>query len=157
MKIRELFAGKTSAAGVQFFRYIFVGAAAAAADIGAAMLCVYAFRLSEQLSAALGFAVGLAVNYLISAAWVFGRSRVTGRAGEIAVFTVTGLIGLGIKVGLISLLEKAMSGPFFAEWALAPANEFVRSCAATAAVTLFNFFSRKLLLYRGGKEGAAGK
>ena len=143
---------KSESTAVQFLRSLVVGGIATGVDVGIAMLLVYGFSINEQLAAAVGFIFGLAANYLLSAVWVFQKSRLTTRLGEFLVFSVIGVIGLGIKVGLITVFENWMDKPFFDEWAFAGLNELIRNITATVIVFIYNFAARKLILYRNKPE-----
>jgi putative flippase GtrA len=88
--MRALLAGKPRNAGIQFVRYAFVGGVAAVADTGCLYMLHQGLRINHLVAAAVGFLLGLLVNYLFSIAWVF-ESR--GRRGrELFLF---GLIGVG--------------------------------------------------------------
>ena len=139
---------KSDSTSVQFLRSLVVGGIATGVDFGIAMLLVYGFSVSEEWAAAVGFIFGLAVNYLLSALWIFRKSEVTNRFGEFLVFAIIGAVGLGVKVGLIALFKNWMSVPFFNEWIFSKLNEAIRNITATMIVFIFNFAARKLILYR---------
>jgi putative flippase GtrA len=87
-----LFRGKTQSTALQFFRYLFVGGAAAALDAGTLYLLSAHFGVNHLIAAAFGFFLGLLVNYMISIAWVFeskGRYR-----EELILFALIGAGGL---------------------------------------------------------------
>ncbi|HNX14174.1 MAG TPA: GtrA family protein [Oscillospiraceae bacterium] len=139
---------KSESTAVQFVRSLIVGGIATGVDVGIAMLLVYGFSVNEQLAAAIGFIFGLATNYILSAVWIFDKSKVTTRLGEFLVFAVIGAVGLLIKVGLITLFEKLMDRPFYNDWFLNNLNELIRNITATVIVFIYNFAARKLILYR---------
>ena len=148
---------KSDSTKIQFLRSLVVGGIATGVDVGIAMLLIYGFSVNEQLAAAIGFTFGLVVNYLLSALWVFRKSQVTNRFGEFVVFTIIGLIGLGLKVGLITLFVRWMEMPFFDAWFFTNLNELIRNIAATMIVFIFNFAARKLVLYRYNPEKEENK
>jgi putative flippase GtrA len=88
-------------------RYLVVSAVALGCD-----LSVYALSLKASLAApaagALGYGGGLAVQYVLSAFWVFpdpvGRRRTQ---ATLAKFVATGLLGLALTSGLIGTLTGA--------------------------------------------------
>lgn len=148
MGIKKAVLEKSDSTAVQFLRSLVVGGIATGVDVGIAMLLVYGFSVNEQLAAAIGFIFGLAANYLLSAVWIFKKSQVTTRLGEFLIFAVIGAVGLGIKVGLITLFENWMDKPFYDRWAFAKLNELIRNITATVIVFIYNFAARKLILYR---------
>lgn len=152
MEFKKTALEKSDSTAVQFMRSLVVGGVATGVDVGVAMLLVYGFSVSEQWAAAIGFIFGLAANYLLSAVWIFNKSRVTTRLGEFLVFAVIGVVGLAIKVGLITLFERWMDKPFFGEWIFANLNELIRNITATMIVFIYNFTARKLILYRNRPE-----
>ncbi len=90
--MKQLFIGKPKSSSLQFFRYVFVGGAAALIDTGALYLLNVQFGVNHLLAAAFGFFLGLLVNYLISIAWVF-ESRGKYKE-ELVLFTLIGAGGL---------------------------------------------------------------
>ena len=139
---------KSDSTMIQFLRSLVVGGIATGVDFGFFSLFVYAFAVNEFLSAAIGFIFGLAANYFLSAVWIFRKSQVTNRFGEFIVFAIIGLIGLGLKEGLIAIFKNLMDRSYFDEWVFAKINELVRNVCATMIVFIFNFAARKLILYR---------
>ncbi len=156
-KFKEKLLDKSDSTMIQFLRSLVVGGIATAVDIGVAMLFVYAFKMNEQLAAAIGFIFGLAVNYLLSALWIFEKSKVTNRLGEFITFAVIGAIGLAIKLGLITLFEWLMRGAYFETWVFANLNELIRNGVATVLVFVYNFAARKLILYRNNTKSGEAK
>ena len=148
MGFKKTVLNKSDSTAIQFVRSLIVGGIATGVDVGIAMLLTYGFSINEQLSAAIGFIFGLAANYLLSAIWIFRKSEVTTRLGEFLVFAVIGVIGLAIKVGLITLFEYWMDTPFFDGWFFANLNKLIRNITATMIVFIYNFAARKLILYR---------
>ena len=100
---------------IQFFRFIFVGGSATLVDIFTGWLFVTyiiksdvsffgLFSLSRDvLSVAVGFLIGLVVNYILSILWVFKRKDIN-RVAEFTSFAVIGIIGLLIKSGVVAAM-----------------------------------------------------
>jgi putative flippase GtrA len=88
--MKELWVGKTQNTLHQFVRYIFVGGIAAVVDTGCLYILYYEFGLNHLIAAAVGFVIGLLVNYLISIVWVF---ETTGNFKQ--EFTLFAMIGVG--------------------------------------------------------------
>ena len=126
-KFRELMVEPTDDGFIQFFRFIFVGGSATLVDIVTGWLFVtYVFHndinvfglftlTRDVLSVAIGFIIGLVVNYILSILWVFKRNDIN-RAAEFASFTVIGIVGLFIKSGVVAamglVLPQADGVPF---------------------------------------------
>jgi putative flippase GtrA len=88
------------------------------------------------LAAPVGFALGLALIYVLSVRWVFAERRLANARVEFAVFALIGLAGMGINELVIYA-----GVDYFAlgyEQAKFP---------SAAVVFCFNFASRKLLLF----------
>ncbi len=88
----SLFLGKTQNTALQFVRYICVGGVAAAVDTGVLYFLYASLGIHHLAAAAVGFAAGLIVNYLISVAWVFESSGKTSE--ELLLFALIGIGGL---------------------------------------------------------------
>ena len=88
------------------------------------------------IAAPVGFALGLALIYLLSVRWVFAERRVADSRVEFAIFVLIGLAGMGInELVIYAGVEK---------FALDPEQAKLFSAAL---VFCFNFATRKLLLF----------
>lgn len=150
-KFRELMVEPTDDVFIQFFRFIFVGGSATLVDIVTGWLFVtYVFHndinvfglftlTRDVLSVAIGFIIGLVVNYILSILWVFKRNDIN-RAAEFASFTVIGIVGLFIKSGVVAamglVLPQADGVPFI-----------IKSVAGTLIAFIWNFAARKIFIY----------
>lgn len=150
-KFKELMVEPTDDGFIQFFRFIFVGGTATLVDIFTGWLFVTyvihsdinilgLFTLTRDvLSVAIGFIIGLVVNYILSILWVFKRNDIN-RAAEFASFTVIGIIGLFIKSGVVAamglILTQADGIPFI-----------IKSVAGTLIAFIWNFAARKIFIY----------
>jgi len=88
------------------------------------------------LAAPVGFALGLALIYLLSVRWVFSERRLTNTRVEFVLFGLIGLFGMGINELVIYAGVE--------QFALAPEQAKIPSAAL---VFCFNFAARKLLLF----------
>jgi putative flippase GtrA len=122
---------------IQFFRYLFVGGLAFVVDFGTLWLLTSRFGLHYLLSAAFAFLAGLAVNYLLSIAWVFKERRMSSRREEFLGFGAIGLAGLGFNEAGMWLL-----------CGLAGLDYRLAKIVTTAVVFLWNFGARKMMLFR---------
>lgn len=131
--------GRRKPAGVrrEFFRYVLVGGIAFIFDTSTLFSLTQFLKVNYLISAPVGFIVGTAVNYVLSRKWVFERRRLTSTPAEMTVFTLIGVVGLGLnevilwvfqaKLGIFYLFAKGVSGVVVLGW---------------------NFGARKITLFR---------
>ena len=120
----------------QFLRYLVVGGVAFAADFGVLVFSTEVCGIHYLTSAALGFAAGVLMNYLLSIVWVFSSRAVSDRRLEFAIFVVIGILGLGLnELAMWTLV--ALAGLAY------PAAKFV----AAGGILIWNFSARKLVLF----------
>jgi len=123
---------------VQAFRALMVGGLAFVAD--ASVLWTLSLTgLHYLICAVFGFFVGVAVNYLLSVKFVFKEKAPIRKVGEITVYVLVGVIGLGLTVAFMWFFTEIV-GLFF----------MVSRGIAAILVFTWNFTSRKVTLYRKG-------
>lgn len=135
--LRVLLLGATRSLSYQFARYLVVGGLAFAVDFGSLYLLTEFAGLHYLLSAAVAFLFGLAANYCLSRLWVFDRRTMENVAMEFLVFTVIGVVGLGLTEGLIWLLSEKMHVYYM-----------VAKTGSAGVVLVWNFGARKIILFR---------
>jgi len=122
---------------IQLFRYTLVGAAAFAVDFLSLWALTDFLNVYYLVSAAASFVAGLATNYLLSVRWVF-RNRAIGNKGlEFSAFAIIGIVGLALNELIIWGLTERLSFHYL-----------ISKIISTVVIFLFNFFSRKYLLFR---------
>src|SRR5512145_1522077 len=121
---------------VQFFRYGFVGGIAFVSDFSTLWLVTSRIGLHYLASAALGFTVGLTVNYWLSVRWVFEKRRFSSATMQFGLFALTGIVGVGINHLVMWLLTDGVGWHYLGS-----------KLAATVVVYLWNFSSRKVLIF----------
>lgn len=133
----NLFVKPTRNPTVQFFRYVFVGGFAAIVD-WAVLYVLTKLGMHYLISAIFAFVAGLAVNFLLSKRMVFNgqEARVRGVV-EFGAYAVTGVVGLGITELLLYLFTDKVGLHFI-----------LSKMIATAVVLVWNYLSRKLLIYK---------
>lgn len=136
--LHGLFKKKTDNVFIQFFRYIFVGGTAAAVDWLVLWILRGVLHDGLYFSTAIAFLMGLAVNYLLSKLLVF-KGTPSGKSYyyELLVYIITGLIGLVFTEILMYVF-----------WDLAGLHYMLSNIIATAIVLVWNFSSKKAILYR---------
>ena len=135
--LRTLLFGATGSLLHQFTRYLVAGGLAFVVDFGSLYLLTEFAGLHYLISAAVAFLFGLVTNYCLSRLWVFDRRTIKNSAMEFVVFTVIGVVGLGLneviiwfvteEIHLHYMLAKAVSG---------------------GVVLVWNFTVRKTILFR---------
>jgi len=123
--------------GSEFSRYLLVGGFAFACDTLTLFSLTHFLKVNYLVSAPIGFLVGTAMNYVLSRAWVFERRTLQNTSAEVALFTLIGVVGLGLnelilwmfqsKLGIYYLFAKGVSG---------------------VTVLMWNFGARKVALFR---------
>ena len=154
----------------EILRFLLVGGLATLLDFGIYELCrfVLFIGLSNNvnliLSTSLGFIFGNIVNYILSIIFVFKgakEDKSTQTIKAFLIFTIIGVIGLGIKVlvqtggnYLMSLIIDWLFNNIFNfsysvwVWLL---DTFVY-CVATLIVLIWNYIGRKIFIFKGDKK-----
>jgi putative flippase GtrA len=122
---------------IQLLRYTAVGGVAFAVDFGSLFLLTEFGGLHYLLSAVFAFGLGLLTNYLLSVAWVFNRRTLSSRGMEFLVFGLIGVLGLGLNEVVLWVLTEG-----------AGFHYLLSKAGAAVVVFLWNFFARKLSLFR---------
>jgi putative flippase GtrA len=135
-KIDGWFRGTANGTLIQFVRYTFVGGAAFIVDFSALWALTDILHIHYLVSAAIAFVLGLAANYCLSIAWVFDNRVLGNRLTEFTAFGLLGIAGLGLNEGMMYLLTGVFGIHYLAS-----------KVGATGLTYLWNFFSRKLLLF----------
>jgi putative flippase GtrA len=155
----------------EILRFLLVGGLATLVDFGIYELCRFVLfqglenNVNLILSTSLGFIFGNIVSYILSIIFVFKGAKddkSTPTVKAFLIFTVIGIIGLGIKVGvqtggnyLMSLIIDWLFNNFFIKfsyltwaWLL---DTFVY-CVATLIVLIWNYIGRKIFIFKGEKK-----
>lgn len=101
----------------RFGRYILASLAGTIGDLGTFLL-LYSQGLLAGLAAAIGYACGTLVHWLVSSRFVFpDRLSEAGikRGGQQAMFVMSALIGLGLTTLIVSAADAAGSDPRIAK------------------------------------------
>lgn len=117
-------------------RYLAASALALAVDFGTYSGLIRLANVYYLVAAPIGFALGLAVIYLLSIRWVFRHRRVADARIEFAVFGLIGGAGMALNQLIIYLNVELLSVSFE-----------IAKLVSAGTVFFFNFASRKLLLF----------
>lgn len=134
MDIKHLLKNYSEKLSVQLFKYLFVAVVAFLVDYGTLFILNSVLGLHHLFAAAMGFVLGLIVNYLLSMLFVF-KAKTDNKVVSFLIFLITGLIGL-----LMTLLLQYM----FVDILFIPV--LIAKLFTTAIVFFWNFFSRRITL-----------
>jgi putative flippase GtrA len=119
----------------QVIRYLISGVIAFLIDFGILYFCTEQLKLHYIISSIIGFSVGLFIIYIFSIYWIFNY-RKTKAIYEILIFIFTGLIGILLTTVLMWVLTESFQLYFL-----------FSKLITTVVVFIWNFLSRKLLLF----------
>jgi len=126
----------------EFFRYVLVGGSAFVLDMGTMWVFNEFIFHGEFLyiSVFLGYIIGLIYNFVLSCGFVFkdGFSKIKNKElYALLVFTVIGLIGLGLTEVLMYLFVDVLN------------IYYLLSKIVTGALVMFwNYIARKIIIFR---------
>jgi putative flippase GtrA len=136
-KVQSIFIGETNSTLLQLFRYTFVGGVAFIADFGTLYILTEYFKIHYLISAGIAFILGLLINYFLSVKWVFNSRAMKNRMLEFLLFTLIGLIGLGLNELFLWILTDILLIYYL-----------LSKIITTIIVYFWNFFARKFLLFK---------
>ena len=123
---------------LELSRYFVASGVALAIDLGLLIGLTELVHLHYQTAAAIGFSTGLVAIYLMSIFWVFENRALAGnQTAEFVVFTLIGIVGLGINHGVLWLLADA-----------AGAHYLAAKMVSVGIVFAWNFVARKMTLFQ---------
>lgn len=110
--------------------------------------------ISLAISTALGFVVGLIVNWLLSVSFVFREVKDKEKAASknsFVIFTIIGLIGLGLtELGVLILVAVLPEITLFGAVAFLGTawKKWIAKVIMTCIVLVFNYIGRKLFIFK---------
>ena len=134
--IQSIFYNKTNNILIQLIRYTCVGGFAFLIDFGTLYFLTEYFHIYYLISACISFILGLIVNYYLSVRWVFNNRVFDNHIKEFLMFSLIGLIGLGLNEFFLWLFTDILLIYYLFSKIL-----------TTSLVYFWNFFIRKLLLF----------
>ena len=135
--ISKIIIKKTNNGFIQFVRYGLVSVIALAVDFGGMVLLVELLSTHYLVAATVSFISGLAVNYLLSRAWVFTERKYESRVKEFIIFTSIGIVGLLLNNSIMWLAVERI-GIYY----------IFSKIIATILVFFWNFGLRKMLVFK---------
>jgi len=139
----------------EFLRYLIVGGTAFLVDYGVLFLCqtfifeargvtgayILSFFIPAiNISTALGFIVGLVINYILSLVFVFKSAKEQNRGktvGAFVIFAVIGVIGLLLTEGGMILGVNVLK-----------IHYLIVKIFVTGFVLIWNYVARKILIFK---------
>ena len=135
--IKAILINPTEDPFLQFFRYIFVGGASFIVDWSLLQI-IEAFGVYHLIAGIFSFVAGLCVNFALSKLLVFSKKSDKKQAAkEFTVFGIIAVFGLIITEGLMWIFVDKMN-----------IHIAIAKIIAAGIVLFWNFFMKKLLLYR---------
>ena len=145
---------------MEIVRFVIVGGLATLADMLVMGVVLYAFdselyphfynvwygggepsTLATVVGTGAGFLTGLVINYVLSVIFVFNEKGKSKSAYGFIVFTVLSAVGLGIHLG-----------GMYIGYDLLHINEWIVKIFLTAVVMVYNYVSKKLILFKKAKK-----
>ena len=121
-------------------------------ELGVLILLKGKLEIDTLIATPIAFLVSVILNYLLCVVWVFRGAKNRG-TGAKAGFLITSLIGLGLNE-LLMLLFRLILGEDAVILTVAgkTVNMYVlNKCLATLIVMIWNYFSKRAVLYRKAK------
>ena len=134
--LNSFFSSKSEKTSIQLLKYGFVGGIAYVVDFGSLFFLTEVIKFHYLVSAAIAFILGLLTNYILSIFWVFSRRTLVNWRTEFVIFSIIGLVGLGLNEGIIW---------FFTD--LIHFHYLISKIVSALVVFFWNFFARKKILF----------
>jgi putative flippase GtrA len=120
----------------QMIRFGIAGGAATVVDMGLLWTLINFAHLWYVYGVAVGYAAGTVVSYVISVKWIFPHRAISDRRLEFIIFTVVGVIALGLTELVVA------AG---VEWC--HLSVMVSKLVSVVLIFLYNFWARKIILF----------
>lgn len=130
---------------MRIVRYFFVGAAAAAVDVGLFALFVHGFGQPYLLVGAVTFILATAVNYVLSIRLVFDSGARFAQGREMALVFMVSALGLGVNQLMLLMGVEQLELP-----------PVVAKLFATGVVFFWNYFARAHYVFKPRRPDVMG-
>ena len=138
----------------QMIRFALVGAVATVFDYAVLLILYDVFHVSQWISVAAGYGVGLIVCYILSIVWVFPYRSISNKHIEFAVFIIIGVVGLVLTEIVVEVTLRIMSLMPNLTASLGGAMRIsAAKLIAIIIVFFFNFWARKVTMFTRPKDG----
>ena len=137
----------------EVIRFALTGGICFLVELAVLILLKGSLKIDTLIATPIAFLISVILNYLLCVVWVFRGAKNRG-TGAKAGFLVTSLIGLGLNE-LLMLLFRLILGEDAVILTLGgrEINMYVlNKCLATLIVMIWNYFSKRAVLYRKAKQ-----
>ena len=137
----------------EIVRFALTGGVCFLVELALLILLKGSLGIDTLIATPIAFLVAVILNYLLCVVWVFRGAKNRG-AGAKAGFLITSVIGLGLNE-LLMLLFRLILGEDAVILTLGgkTINMYVlNKCLATLIVMIWNYFSKRAVLYRKAKQ-----
>ena len=137
----------------EIIRFALTGGICFLVELGVLILLKGGLGLDTLIATPVAFLVSVILNYLMCIVWVFKGAKNTNAASK-AGFLITSLIGLGLNE-LLMLLFRLILGEDAVILTLGGREirmYVLNKCLATLIVMIWNYFSKRAVLYRKAKQ-----
>lgn len=136
----------------EIVRFAVTGGVCFLVELAILILLKGRFGVDTLIATPVAFLISVILNYLLCVAWVFRGAKNRG-AGAKAGFLITSLIGLGLNEVLMLLFRLTLGeDAVILTVGSRTFNMYVlNKCLATLIVMIWNYFSKRAVLYRKAK------
>ena len=137
----------------EIIRFALTGGVCFLVELAVLILLKGKLGIDTLIATPIAFLVSVILNYLMCVVWVFKGAKNTNAASK-AGFLITSLIGLGLNE-LLMLLFRWMLGEESVILSLGGKDikmYVLNKCLATLIVMIWNYFSKRAVLYRKAKQ-----
>ena len=137
----------------EIIRFALTGGVCFVVELAVLILLKGKFGVDTLIATPIAFLISVILNYLLCVVWVFRGAKNRG-AGAKAGFLITSLIGLGLNEVLM-LLFRLILGEDTVILTIGTRTidmYVLNKCLATLIVMIWNYFSKRAVLYRRAKQ-----
>ena len=137
----------------EIIRFALTGGVCFVVELAVLILLKGKFGVDTLIATPIAFLVSVILNYLLCVVWVFRGAKNRG-AGAKAGFLITSLIGLGLNEVLMLVFRLILGeDAVIMTFGTRMINMYVlNKCLATLIVMIWNYFSKRAVLYRRKKS-----
>ena len=137
----------------EVIRFALTGGVCFLVELAVLILLRGKLGIDTLIATPIAFLISVILNYLLCIVWVFRGTKNRG-AGAKAGFLITSLIGLGLNELLMFLFRVTLGEDTVAlTLGSREINMYVlNKCLATLIVMIWNYFSKRAVLYRKAKQ-----
>ena len=137
----------------EVIRFALTGGICFLVELAVLILLKGSLKIDTLIATPIAFLISVILNYLLCVVWVFRGAKNRG-TGAKAGFLITSLIGLGLNE-LLMLLFRLILGEDAVILTLGGREirmYVLNKCLATLIVMIWNYFSKRAVLYRKAKQ-----